>query len=550
MEDNGMKQRLWNAKYKIWYAMCFLLLGIIDQRRGSAVGEIQMLFSNMTGIVMALLLFPSLDCQKLRQKIYAVWTIPCIILTIAACIVGKIYWSYTGQWVTAVLSIAVWSYLVIYIVQERKVWKNREGIRQPYFWGVMILFLLMVLSAHEKTSTLWCLLIFGGFFIIGVPQSRQSDFFSGMLNGIIVWFFIQQILAFGFRPYDYVRYRGLYSGETQNGIFYMIVYCAFLAKWLWSKEKKQSRLLSVFYFLMAAGCVGFLFFTASRSGLLGAVVVTLVLITGYDIGRRKSFYGWLLHGAAMVLCVAIMIPTVYGCIRYLPTVLHHPVWYEGEYVEGESVCSYDSWDSSKYISFEEAMEDSLGRIFHAFGIDYHALFEKYQSRLGVMKVHAEEISETAENESDVEEPGSSPINYFMLDDVDTSDAMWAREVIYVYYWRHLNIIGHPREGQGFYTIWDRHYTHAHNVFLQIAYDYGIPAGILFIGIYLYSIFLALRMRKPEGWACAAFLLGIICFGLLEMTLTPGQITVPLMWIMFYFAGKESRALPKSANQSL
>ena len=503
-----------------------------------------MLFSNMTGIVMALLLFPSLDYKKLQKKIYIIWTAPCIVLSTAACIIGKLYWPYTGQWIMAVLSIAAWSYLILYALREKEFWTNRVEFRQPYFWCILLLFILMVVSAHEKTTTLWNFLIFGGFFLVGVPQKRQSDFFAGMLNGIIVWFFAQQVIACGFRPYDYVRYRGLYSGETQNGLFYTMVYCAFLAKWVWSKEKKESRWLSAFYFFMAAGCVSFLFFTASRSGLLGAVVVTLALITGYDIGRKKSFYKWILHGGSMVLCIVITIPVVYGSIRYLPTILHHPVWFEGEYVEGRSVCSFDPWDSAKYISFEAALDDGLGRIFHAFGIDYHTVLEKYQSRLGVMKVHAEELAEMAQMNPASEEPGSSPDNYFMLDGMDTSDAMWARKVIYVYYWQHLNLWGHPWEGQGFYAIGERYYGHAHNMFLQTAYDYGIPAGILFIGIYLYSIFRALRMRKPEGWVCTAFLLAIACFGMLEMTVTPGQITVPLMWIMFYFSGKESYALPQ------
>lgn len=42
--------------YKWWYALCFVFLGIIDQRRGSALGTIQMTFTNLTGVVIALLL--------------------------------------------------------------------------------------------------------------------------------------------------------------------------------------------------------------------------------------------------------------------------------------------------------------------------------------------------------------------------------------------------------------------------------------------------------------------------------------------------------------
>ena len=57
-----MKKRVLNARLKLWYMICFMFFGLIDQRRGSAVGEIQMIFSNLTGIVVALLLLPSLYC--------------------------------------------------------------------------------------------------------------------------------------------------------------------------------------------------------------------------------------------------------------------------------------------------------------------------------------------------------------------------------------------------------------------------------------------------------------------------------------------------------
>ena len=135
------------------------------------------------------------------------------------------------------------------------------------------------------------------------------------------------------------------------------------------------------------------------------------------------------------------------------------------------------------------IDHNIGRILHAIGIDI--IYEKYENSLGSMKVCAKEIEE-------IGEAGSSPDNPYMLDDVDSNKAMWDRIVIYSYYWNHLNLLGHIGEGQGFYMNEWTYWGHAHNMFLQTAYHYGIPAGILFILIWIYGIIRAIRMRKPEG----------------------------------------------------
>ena len=252
-----MKSWIIKNKYKIWYMICVIFLGIIDQRRGSAVGEVQMIFSNLTGIVVALFLLPSLTLNRFKNKVYAIWAPICIVLTIIMCLLGSYIWKYRGQWNTAVLNISVWSFLGIYITRE---WKNMNifnKIKQPFWMSIFILLLLMILSVHEKQHTLMYFMIFGSFYLIGIPRERRDDFREGMLNGIIVWFFVQQTIAFGFRPYDYIRYRGLYSGETQNGIFYTIVFCAFIVKWLYAIKAHKKWWIRFFYFFMSAGCVGF-----------------------------------------------------------------------------------------------------------------------------------------------------------------------------------------------------------------------------------------------------------------------------------------------------
>ena len=141
-----MKKHILEQKQKLWYMICFMFLDLIDQRRGSAVGEIQMIFSNLTGIVVALILLPSLELTKFREKIYIIWLPICIVLTTIACLLQPFLWEYKGQWNTAVFNITVWSFLIIYMVKERKSFGFLAKIRKPFFASRLFYLFLMVLS--------------------------------------------------------------------------------------------------------------------------------------------------------------------------------------------------------------------------------------------------------------------------------------------------------------------------------------------------------------------------------------------------------------------
>lgn len=523
---------------KIWYMLCFFALGIIDQRRGSAIGSIQMAAANCTGIVLAAMLLPSLNLKAFKHKIYIICTGIAIAGGWLSCVWGIKNYLYSEQWITGTLNILIWGYLLIYLIKEWKTTEATKRLRQPFFWAIGIMLLLMQLSSYGGILPLWMLLIFGGFYLIGIPQENRASFFQGMLNGIIMWFFIQQILAYGFRPYDYVRYRGLYSGETQNGLFYMIVYCAFLCKWIWAKEQGKNKLIVWLYFFMSAGSISFLLFTGGRSSLGGAAVTTILIYFMYDIIRKKSFYSMLGHIVTFGLCVIITVPLVYGTIRYLPTILHHPVWFEGEYNEMNSIRSFDSWDSDRYISFEEAIDQNLGRILELVGIDLKAWETGAIRRIGLLKVYAAELSE----------PGRSPENPFVVTEEGSWNFLGRRKGIYVVYFKHLNLMGHSRETPGFYL--DSYYLtkHAHNMLLQMAYDYGIFVGILFLGLVSYSIFYYIRNSikgmNNSKWICMVFYIAIFVYSMTEMAIVSGMMTWFMVYLFFYFSGENSKEIGK------
>ena len=526
-----VKDYIFKKRYMLWYMLCFFALGVIDQRRGSADGRIQMAASNCVGIVIAAMLLPSVNKEKFKNKVYYWWTAFAVICGTLVGVWGWQNWRYRGQWITGVLNVMVWSYLVIYMIRERKSANISRNLKRPFFWCLSLMFLLMFFSIHEGILPLWMLFIFGGFYLLGIPSHLREDYLLGLLNGIIMWFFVQQTIAFGFRPYDYPRYRGLYAGETQNGIFYMMAYCAFLCKWLWTKEKGSHRVLSGFYFFMSAGSISFMLFTGGRSSLMGVAVVTFMAYLLYYIVYKKSFYKWLIRVAALGLCVVLLFPVVYGTIRYLPLILHHPIWFAGEYSDETSIRSFDPWNSDRYVSFEEAVDTNIGRILVMFGIDIHK-WNNDEARLPwSLKVYAKEVID----------PGSDPEHPYVPVEIDPDNSIAIRKYIYKYYFTHLNLMGHSKENGNFYFM-SGVYGHAHNLLLQMAHDYGIIVGLLFLGLIIYC-FIRLFRRMANGisegsWIIFVFVTAIFVYGMTEVALIHGMITWALLYCCLCLAGAE------------
>ena len=525
---------LWDSfkknKYMWWYALCFALLGLIDQRRGSALGGVQMAMTNLTGPVLACLLLPSMKKAFFRTRFALLWTGACIIGTPLGILLGRRVWDYAGQWNIGVINVALAGFLILYLVWDWKEIRGRRRLCKACFLTVMVMLALMQLSVNEAIWPVWFLVYFGCFYLIGIPAELESIFIQGMLAGIIVWFFVQQIIAFGFRPYDYVRYRGLYSGETQNGLFYMIVFCAFTGMWLHLRKRKAHWSLKLLCFALSAGSIGFLLLTGGRSSLIGAVVAAALAYMLYDVYLLDSFKHWIVQGIGLCLCIVLLFPVVYGCVRYLPTILHHPVWFEGEYDPYRSIHSYDSWDSEKYISFEKVLNMNLGRILDMFGIHF-SIGVSGEDEVGIKTSFGLTAHAAAPGE-----PGSSPDTPYEENEEEYGTPMGARKIIYRYYGTHLNFRGHTKEQLPFYYTHNAiEGDHTHNMFLQIAFDHGILPGLLFL-VWSIACFIRLVMRKNlEGIILVTFFSAIFVYGLAEMAVTPGQITLVLMFLIYYFA---------------
>ncbi len=506
------------ADKRFLYILCFMALNLIEYLKASQTGNIWALAVNATGFVMAVIIFSAYPLKNFINWINGVWTLLCL----GAIVFAHVFWQqyfylwYKWQAETAILNIWWIGILLRYLFKRifvEKSLKVRPGFN-GWIWIVMTVF--MTFSVSGRLWPLWFFVMFGCFFITEYTAEDRKKLWDGMIDGCIVSFFCIQIFAYGFRPYDELRYKGAFANCNMMALYYLIIYLMCLYKLHILQVKKANKGWKLFYLIGAGGLLSFQIFTLGRTAWIASIVITLLY--GVFVVKKLWQKNWrqvIARGFALILAVVFTFLPVFYSIRYLPTILHYRVWYSGEYSIGK-IHSFDPADSEKYVDLDEFMDAFLGRIMTMLrNADAKNPF--------VLQAYA---AEQADNIVRVEKLEPEWL---------TDDALRIRLTIYKAYFDDLTWYGNPIRS-GFYQIGDSayHSWHAQNLWLQIAYSYGIPAGILLIVLTVSLIVTHSKGLKIKDtpYAIIPFFMCVLffVFGLMEIVWNTGQLVL----VLFYF----------------
>jgi len=520
---------------RLLYAACFILFMLIDWTRGSQIGVVWAWTVNMTGIVMALIIFSSLKSGELRRKEYLVYTVLCAV----ALPLSYLWWQchqaviYRDKLLSAVLNVWVLGILLIRAGKEMagRIRRKETVLRRPALWQILggLMLLWMFFSRNEDVWPLWYLMLFGLFYAADFSEQDKKLLLLGALDGILAGFFLLQGAAFVFRPYDDPshRYLGIYGNANMNALFYCIVLTAFLIRLHLIRINHGSKMKAALCFLMTGGVGGFLILTVSKTAWIAALLIGAAFVFLAELKQlRLKANKVVLHIVVMLLLVIIAIPVDYGIARYLPPIFHHPVWFDGEYSE-ERVHSWDPWNSDKYVSFSDAITGISERI----GPYLELIGEK-------LTVHAQELTSTGEQTVPKENTDVK------VERDSRFDSSTGRILIWKYYLQGGKLWGHSsRDGHGESLGW--YVWHAQNMFIQLWYYYGIPSALLFAACLLVLLILAVqrswKQDDEQALAAALFFLLFLLYGLVEATWYPGQMILLLAFFMpKYIQNKEKK----------
>ncbi len=503
---------------RVLYTLCFFALCIIDWAKTSLNGRMQMTATNMTGIVVAIIIFSSFDIKKLKNWSYYIWLMCSVTLIPFGTKVALKHIPYKGQIITASINIAIYGFVLIYLIKECLVTKKVKDVKLHILALWLLMLFSMFVSVNENIWPVWYAVVFGAFYILDFDTNEYLH--VSIVDGIIIGFFVIQGVALLFRPYDVVRYVGLYVNPNMNSLFYLMSYSAFLCKWFLLKIGRKHLIYRIFTCLFAGAMYGFCIFTGSKTAILSMILATIPFCMVSMKLHKNRILSFFRHWIILGMVGMMSIPIVYGAIRYIPTIHLHPLYFEGEY-SILKVQPGEPRDSDKYITFVEAMDTNLGRFMYRI-----PQVMKYFDSIVTLRVHAAELDDTQEKEYifSIEEYASGV------------DPIRLRYEIHKYFFTHLNLIGHKNDYEGAPIRVDYTAPHAHNVFLQMAFLYGVPSGILFIImniLFFPTIFFLIKSGEfYKACIISCFIIAFMTFGFFEIDWMCGQLPFTLLFVLF------------------
>lgn len=456
-----------------------------------------------------------------------------------------------GKYVNLLLCAILLLRIVLRITKEKSFSLEHNSI--SIIWIVMLS--LCIISKNKSVWPAWMLIMFGTFFFESIDSNEFGSMFNGIVDGIIVSFFLFESFALLHFPYDQVRYCACFSNSDCSAKFFTVCYVAFLCKLFHLKRLHKSRWMQIICFLFAAAMWGFCFFTMTRSGYIGMGLTTcgylLINKSSIKIDKKGAFKKAVLFVAVIV----VSIPIIYGAIRYIPALRHHPIFLTG-YSE-DRVHSWDPIDSEKYVSFGKVLEKSFNRFKTRRVVDLRMDFTdkiEASSAEETIKASVEEESSAriaipAEISADGEKvlkyldgtnPGSDELHpvYIKLNYNNYFERFLGfRKYLYSYYFRKSGLWGNEAEYPSVVIFLNETYTSAHSSTLDFTVRYGYIAGAFFIALQILSLVLPLKEIEIENdnkKDCLALCLLIssafVGWGIFYSTLFMGEIMDSLYWI--------------------
>jgi hypothetical protein len=386
-----------------------------------------------------------------------------------------------------------------------------------YIIFVAVFFALIIIYRNTRGWPIYLVCAFTLYYIRMAAWERKEHLLQNICNGILLHFGVMVVYCLLYRPYmfyQYYRYPFLFHTVTIAAVYLALVVCAALVKFL-DKYRRDKTLAGTYkeLFLLGVAAV-YLLFTLSRTGYLAVIVMAVVVIPVSCFAMKKRWKSMFAGIGMMAAAVVVCFPIVFTAQRIVPSVTARPILHEIEELPVE-IEHGRVMDSGYYITIQRFVQVFQMKVL---GMPE----ERCVEAICVVREDGEPayINEYFKNnDSDAMLLASQNDMALREQEQEDKDSYAnGRMEIFKLYYDNLNKNGHDDMGimqpDGTFTV------HAHNVYLQVAFDHGIFVGVVFLLLGIATLVQAAIYyhRRKEDTVCALLPLALlILFGVAGLT---------------------------------
>ena len=475
------------------------------------------------------------------------------------------------------ITIIIFAGLVFIDLTKKLVSGQFKGKLKLSFFGVtlLVLFAALIIFRNTRTWGIVLVAIFTALFLRLRVWKGFKDWYKILSGGLMLNFAMSlgfSLLHRYFPAYVSGRFAFIFHTVTVTAEYLSFMGAAATVMLVIKIVRFPKKCMVVEWFksawkeiILFGWIMSYAIFTVSRTAYVSIIISILAVVLVIMIRHKGQFLRLV---CAMVISVLICFPAAFTLQRIVPTIVADPVFYDIDdadvFVRGGA-----NWKSSNFMCVERFANLFASKILGVDVGDYNYPEDIYnydENGDPLLDIYgfpvdnaAEEIysgkNTVVEAADDLLAAGAfTRAEYFMLLDalngyVDESSRLDVmsngRITIFKSYLGELNLTGH--ETMGALLPNGEIALHAHNTYLQVAYDNGIITAVIFSIMIIAALVSSLRKyaekEKDEPLTLMAFavITGFVVCGMTEWVLHFGNpMTIALMLSFAGLIFKEER----------
>ncbi len=409
-------------------------------------------FAAVTAVSVIVMLVRQSGCRKKLPKAKLLTVLP-----LTALLVWMLIFRGPRQWVLVMAPVIALLYARYLFFTDRKLWLRDVscGIALNFVCSVLYSMLHRYYIAYEYNR-----------FSMQFHTVTVTAYYLLIVSAVSVTLLLSKLRA----------YRGLPLRQKLPYIWKEVLFFGFTAS----------------YMLMSL----------TRAGIGGLFLFCVFSAVALCAEKKARIRGPLAALASMLLIVLLTFPAVFTGQRLVSTVADRPQRFEEIEPYNDSLLRNVRWDSRWFMNLEIFIRDFGDRIVGGgtgsklyFRLGWNGQRDFMDDRERIMGEIEDDIAQEAAASEGARKDELEGQEEAMLSgdgqessaaqatgtegSLDNGDLSNGRVELWKRYLQQLRLNGHDE--MGVELLGGQIAVHAHNVYLQAAYDFGIPGGILFLG---------------------------------------------------------------------